>query len=370
MAFTERYVTDAAAGGGAGTEGDPWTLAEALTSAAAGDRVNILSDSGYSLGADTVTNAGTAVDLIVFRGYNSAIGDLQNPGRSATTGKLVTTGFPIITLTGILTPNAFVVFQNLAVTGALSSALISSSAIDNVIYIESEVINTQNNSGAKAILGDNNYRLISSDFECTGASHGTVVDVDTTTDMYKCRIKAIGGNGLLVSGGHRLVGNIFIGDGSSIAIDAGSSIQENLVVMNTIYNWGTAYRTGNSAPTGNPMIMDNHITDCTKFYESLRIATDLIPLIELNNRTRDNTTPRTGAGDGVLSGEVTTDTGGAGTDFTNAGADDFSLISAAPGREVGLGQGSFDIGAWQGAAGGGGGGGGAKLAGLGGGLVA
>ena len=83
MAFTERYVADAASGGGAGTEGDPWTLAEALANAVAGDRVNILSDSSYSLGADTVTNAGTAASLIVFRVYNSPIGDLEGQGGNA-----------------------------------------------------------------------------------------------------------------------------------------------------------------------------------------------------------------------------------------------------------------------------------------------
>ena len=54
MAYTERYVTSAAAGSGVGTEGYPWTLSESFSQAVAGDRVNILSDAGYSSGVPFV----------------------------------------------------------------------------------------------------------------------------------------------------------------------------------------------------------------------------------------------------------------------------------------------------------------------------
>jgi hypothetical protein len=47
MAITERYVTAAAAGGGDGSEGSPWTLAEALANVAKNERLNIKADSTY-----------------------------------------------------------------------------------------------------------------------------------------------------------------------------------------------------------------------------------------------------------------------------------------------------------------------------------
>ena len=46
-----KYVTTGAAGGGVGSAGDPWTLAEAMTSAVAGDIVAIAA--GVYVGSST-----------------------------------------------------------------------------------------------------------------------------------------------------------------------------------------------------------------------------------------------------------------------------------------------------------------------------
>ncbi|HNO78585.1 MAG TPA: right-handed parallel beta-helix repeat-containing protein [Phycisphaerae bacterium] len=79
MAFVERYVTTSAAGGGDGSAGDPWTLAEAASSAVAGDRVNVQAGT-YVLGASfSPDNDGTNESPIVWRGYVSAPGDADMP---------------------------------------------------------------------------------------------------------------------------------------------------------------------------------------------------------------------------------------------------------------------------------------------------
>ena len=92
MAFTERYVTGAAKGGGDGSKEKPWTLAEAFDNAEPADRVNIKSDRAYSIGETVLGNAGTQTEAIVYRGYNWTIGDLNDASPP--------TKFPVIKVTG------------------------------------------------------------------------------------------------------------------------------------------------------------------------------------------------------------------------------------------------------------------------------
>lgn len=341
MAYTERYVTQAAGGGGVGSSGDPWTLAEALTNAVANDRVNIQSDSAYSIGADSVTNAGSAAGLIVFRGYDTTIGDLENQGRNAD-GTLDTTGFPAITLTGILTPNIFVVFQNLAVTGSLGSALFSSGSVDNVTFVSCEIINTANNSGARVVVLDQRIRFINCDLECTGAAHGRMIVGDIHCLVYGCRLKSAEDFAIQIDNG-TIIGNVFIGPGTggSTAVAMtfiGRSNGLNLIANNTIYNWHLAIEMANTSVSETPIIINNHVTDCAEYINDLAAAS--YAPIEISNRTRDNTTPRTGVGNSIIIGEVTTDAGGPETDYTDEAADDLSLISGAPGVDTGMGFGS------------------------------
>jgi hypothetical protein len=99
MAITEKYVTVTGAGALNGTsEANAWTLALALTNAVAGDRVNIKAGT-YTLAANmTPVGAGTVVRPIIWRGYNTTIGDLSVTSviQDPKTLKLTTTNFPLI----------------------------------------------------------------------------------------------------------------------------------------------------------------------------------------------------------------------------------------------------------------------------------
>jgi hypothetical protein len=87
MAITERYVTAAATGGGDGSEGSPWTLAEGLANVAKNERLNIKADSTYNVtSAIDFTNSGDTDEPIWIRGYSSAIGDGGKPVLSCTSG--------------------------------------------------------------------------------------------------------------------------------------------------------------------------------------------------------------------------------------------------------------------------------------------
>lgn len=340
MAFVERYVTDAAGGGGDGTSGTPWTLAEALTNAVAADRVNIQSDGAYSLGADIVSNAGSIVDMIRFRGYNSSIGDLEGLGWNSD-GSLNTTNFPAITLTGTLTSNAFVAFEALNFVGALSSQLIGGSAEDNWSMLQCKVLNTQNNASASCVRGDNGLSLIGCDLECSGASHSWLVNYDLGGKVIGCLLKGVAASILCMADfGTLFYNNVVIGSsgtGTGISLIADSN-HPSIVLGNTFYDLGTCITLNNAAWVSAAIIGNNHATDCGKWIDALYAGTAETAVIEFNNRTRDNTTPRTGLGDGINVDEVTTDTGGIATDYTDAGAGDLTLISAAPGKAAAMRQ--------------------------------
>ena len=340
MAYTERYVTQAAGGGGAGTSGDPWTYAEAFTNAVTGDRVNIKSDSGYTTTSDHQPNAGTSTGFIIFRGYDTTFGDLDNLGRNAD-GSLNITGFPVITVTEEQHVNSFIVYQNLVFTAAISDYMFLTGTLNNIHFISCKITNTQNNSLASLMTLNLKEKLINCDFECTGASHATMIILKDDTVVYGCRFKPANNKGLNMENG-ALVGNVFIGSGIVDTNMVGVRVAARndgcwVIANNTFYNFHTAIELDNIGNANTVPIINNHVTDCAVYIqEDQGVAYDTL---ELNNRTRDNTTPRASTGDNVVIGEVTTDTGGPETDYTDESTDDLSLITGAPGRDAGMGFG-------------------------------
>ncbi|MCB9849128.1 MAG: right-handed parallel beta-helix repeat-containing protein [Phycisphaerales bacterium] len=79
MAFTEKYVTNSASGGGDGSVGDPWTLDEAAANASAGDRVNVLTGTYIRSATLEPANDGTRDGPVVWRGYTTTPGDANVP---------------------------------------------------------------------------------------------------------------------------------------------------------------------------------------------------------------------------------------------------------------------------------------------------
>ena len=348
MAFTERYVSVAGAGAHNGTsEADAWTLAEAIAAAAGGGyRMNVKAGS-YTSGAITIP-AGTYNAPTVWRGYNSTIGDLDSIARNAD-GSLVTSNFPVWTMSAAIVPGPFMVFQNLRITGAISAYLVSSSTVDNFTVIQCSFLNTQNNAAAGCLRGDTTVKLLGCDFSCTGTAHAAVVRVNTAGSVVDCRIKANGNVNLQINSG-AVVNCAMWGDDLSDAIqfDSAAAGSVYLVYGVTLYDSG-GISWPNSLPATHPVVMNCHATDNAVYLDNLYSGTASLGVIEVNNRTRQNTTPRTGI-ESVLTGEVTT-AGSAAADYVDATNADFHLLASAPGTDAAQVNWG-DCGAYQGRKGG------------------
>jgi hypothetical protein len=342
MAITERYVTHDAAGGGDGSSGSPWTMTEARAAAAAGDRVNVKKGT-YEFAASWTATKGSVTQPIIWRGYNTAIGDLDNVGRASGNGALIITDFPVINMAAgqfwsMNASDQFSIAQCLDIRTAVSG--IGIYAPGRGALINCKLSNTSDNAAAVAVrFGQSTSAVLNCDIVCSGGTSAVTVNAHQIV-LHSCRITSAakgvswGGNYYAIS----IVGNVFRTTGNAIDMTGSTTTVYNAFICgNTIYAAGASPIVGpNAAGTGNMVMycVDNHITDSTGYaFDSAYKATADNPGIFAYNRTRDNTSGAIdGFGDWPLVNHVTTDTGGPETDYVNAASGDFNLISGAPGR--------------------------------------
>jgi hypothetical protein len=85
------------------------------------------------------------------------------------------------------------------------------------------------------------------------------------------------------------------------------------------------------AATYAPIIVNHMLTDSARAWDNLNHATSHRPVLRIGNRTRDNTSTDRGSDDWPIVDAVTTDTGGASSDFTDAaGGTDYRLVATSP----------------------------------------
>lgn len=137
MAYTEAYISPAGAGAHDGSsEANAWTLEEAIAAPiAAGARGNVKVGT-HTLTAARTLPSGTTENPIEFRGYNSAIGDLDSVGRSSSTGELITTNFPLIDCTASyrLTTGSYNVLKCLSLTSGLNAATLTAATVKSNLW--------------------------------------------------------------------------------------------------------------------------------------------------------------------------------------------------------------------------------------------
>jgi hypothetical protein len=243
---------------------------------------------------------------------------------------------PAITITGIWTMQVGNFFMNLNMFGSLTSWLIGGTVNDQWGMYQCKVENTNNGSGARCITSDNDLFLIMCDVELSGTNGQSTVDADVMPRILYCKSKVVnvGSDHFVHLSGGCFIGNLCInGDRAFAPLTYGS--RPSIVVGNTVYNVQTFYAQPTGAGDATQLLVNNHATDSVNWITGPGSMIGPSP-IELFNRTRDITNLRTNLGDGLIVGEILTDTGGPETDYTDFSADDFSLIGGAPGEDAGL----------------------------------
>lgn len=345
MAITEKYASEAGAGDHNGTsEAHAWTLAEAFANAAAGDRVNIKGNVTLG-GAITPSNSGTAASPIIMRGYASSIGD-GYLGRTNQTGALVATNMPVITMGGYsLTDSSKTlwVFESIAFTGAVSGSLIDPHA--SWSFIHCSIVNTQNNSSA---VGAYEGMFLNCDVSATGAS--ALCAIREPMLISNCRVTCPGGSGVYINAAVTQVhDSIFYSCVNGIKSVGAASFNSGIIKDTTFYACSAAAILGPNAAMARPLFVINVCaTDSGRFLDSSYVATANNPVVCAGCRTRDNTNANQGWADWNTAfnmGAVTTDTGGAATDYVDAAGGDFRVIKDSP--AIGAGYWGADIGGCQ-----------------------
>lgn len=341
MALTERYVSALASGGGDGSSGNPWTWAEMLTTAAAGDRVNVKADGTYSRSStDAMSNSGTVDAPIIIRGYKDTIGD-GYLGRDSG-GELVTTNMPLVSY-----------------AGGMSNRL----GVLSYTVIESMQFTGNSSDGNTHLLGDSNQRSILVHVKTTGTSVNAQArrwavayncDAKKTNSSdacmrdiahcIACRLDARDCDTGLESGSASL--SVFIGGLFGISDSAAVMAYATHNIFNSQSTAGI--RTFNGSRVTMFHAIGNVFTNCGRSILNPWNATGNHALLPISNRTRDNANANLGFGDWPSVSEITTDTGGDETDYVNAAGGILQLIAASPAsRALPFGM---SAGAWPAAA--------------------
>jgi len=309
MAITEKYVSSLASGG-TGSWANPWDLSTALTSAVAGDRLNILDDGTYTVNSQILaSNQGSLTSPIIMRGRTSS--DTSAYGSRTNAGPLDTSKMPTIQLNGnqYIYLNYYWWVESINFTGSGSIFINQFSIIKNCV-------------------GD-----------IDGSAYNQYIDCDSPNiglgggfgSINGCRIST-GSTGIRAWQG--IINNCIVFDIGN-AVDSGSLFMRimNCTLVNPTNN-GMEFLSANS------FISISACNIITGTGQRAHVAlSGTYPLATMKERTRDNTLTDSGMTDWKQDWKsITTDTGGDEQDYIKASTNDYRLVYTSPATA----KGAFD----------------------------
>lgn len=287
--MTDLYVTAGAAGGGAGTEGDPYTMAEATANVTNADKVYVKAgtytadDSASSSVMDIDIAGGGATGFIFWEAYTTTIGDFtigdaQPVIIDANTNSLTNA------MQSTVPYNGFIGFR---FTGASSNGVNYGTA-DLGCFIGCKF----DTNGARGFSGDNNFLFVGC--ESTANTSGGV-NMDNTGFMISCKVHNEAANSVIMGGSCAVVnttfynnanaknlnfdgtfglvfGNTFDGENQAASEGFGQTGSSNVVaaILNNIFfdlNEGATIQTGTTGFWGY-----NLFASCNTDYDTLTNA--------------------------------------------------------------------------------------------------
>jgi hypothetical protein len=231
----------------------------------------------------------------------------------------------------------YIVFEAMHITGTKSGSVSTFSGAGTILY-SCIFENATSGSGGIALYASGSSILVENcDVKLTNGGNAGSYALGAAGAGAKFignRVKS-SMHGIMVASASHLFSNQII-NSAGVGITNNSS-NVGFIVGNTIVG-GSSDGIALAVTAGVQLIVNNCITDNSGFGINLNNsgATAMIGF----NRTRDNGAGAiSGATDWVSAagwGAVTTDTGGPETDYTNASATDYRLISTSPAISVGI----------------------------------
>jgi hypothetical protein len=351
VSITEFYVSTTGGGAHDGTsEANAWTLSEAITAnnalgagGAAGRRYNVKGAHTARGASDTISRGGSGTSPAIWRGYNSTIGDLDNGTRDQY-GVLDTTNFPDIgynSTFGMTLSESHIILMNLDIAPNRNAAGLNASTTSATTLQNCRIVNSNTGGSTYAIHLGLGSRTVNCDLSSGASSGSGAANLEEAQSIIGCRVTSPGAIGIRCSqtGIFSIESCTIFGCGTSgiATISVGTAIR---VSNSTIYGCVDGIdvmSTANAIIT----IVGNEITDNSGWGIDFNGGTSGASALVAGNRFRDNVSGNTNGFADYVTGtncrNITTDTGGASTDYTDAATNkDFSIVYNSPGFEQGF----------------------------------
>lgn len=316
--------------------------ATANQGAVAGNLICVKSGS-YTIGAsDTFGFSGTNTLPIRIAGYSSTRPTITTQGdgyqgRTAGAG-LITTNMPAYTYSStfrMIVNGQFIAIQTLNIGSEVNNAAVDFSNTADCYMTQSVMVNSSATSGAITLASGVRTLFDDLDIALTGATSGSQVVYASFGRMINCRIWAVSTTPMLVNlpdsnATLSMTRNVLYGGSVGVSVSSTTAIFSiDQTTITAVSGDGINVVAGNTRLNS---VTNCMMTDNTGWAVNLNNAN--VSCILGNNRYRDNTSGNVNLGTGWATatnhGAVTTDTGGATTDYVAPVTFDYRLIAASP----------------------------------------